>query len=132
MYCPRLKFCVQSRKDIYIHIFSVIDLKLLWLPTSRRFLDEMNSENPETYINHPTWGLLYRISVVDDAQEMFTTLYAQRLFFLVTNDPKGLKFQSIGRTEARMMVENRLRNLRRTGQSQEYDQLQGVFQRTFQ
>jgi len=92
----------------------------------------MNSENPETYINHQTWGLLYRISVVDDAQEMFTTLYAQRLFFLVTNDPKGLKFQSIRRTEARMMVENRLRNLRRTGQSQEYDQLQGVFQRTFQ
>jgi PII interaction protein X len=92
----------------------------------------MNPENPETYINHPTWGLLYRISVVDDAQEMFTTLYAQRLFFLVTNDPKGLKFQSIGRSEARMMVENRLRNLRRTGQSQEYDQLQSVFQRTFQ
>jgi PII interaction protein X len=30
------------------------------------------------------------------------------------------------------MLENRLRTLRRTGQSQEYDQLQSVFQRTFQ
>ncbi|MBO3462334.1 PipX family protein [Aetokthonos hydrillicola Thurmond2011] len=92
----------------------------------------MNPENSETYINHPTWGLLYRICIVDENQELFTTLYAQRLFFLVATDAKGLKFQSIGRTEARMLLENRLRNLRRGGQSQEYNQLQSVFQRTFQ
>lgn len=92
----------------------------------------MNSENSETYINHPTWGLLYRICMVDENQEMFTTLYAQRLFFLVGTDGKGIKFQSIGRTEARMMLENRLRTLRRAGHSQEYEQLQSVFQRTFQ
>ncbi|AUB37275.1 MULTISPECIES: transcriptional coactivator PipX [Nostoc] len=92
----------------------------------------MNPENAETYINHPTWGLLYKICMVDDNQDLFTTLYAQRLFFLVANDVKGVKFQSLGRTEARMMLENRLRTLRRSGQSQEYDQLQSVFQRTFQ
>ncbi|AKG22255.1 transcriptional coactivator PipX [Calothrix sp. 336/3] len=92
----------------------------------------MNLESAETYINHPTWGLLYRICMVDDSQELFTTLYAQRLFFLVTVEAKGMKFQPIGRTEARMMLENRLRGLRRTGQSQEYDQLHSVFQRTFQ
>ncbi|MBD2138559.1 PipX family protein [Anabaena sp. FACHB-1237] len=91
----------------------------------------MNPETSETYINHPTWGLLYKISMLDDNQDLFTTLYAQRLFFLVTSDGKSLKFQSIGRTEARMMVENRLRTLRRSGNSQEYDQLQSVFQRTF-
>lgn len=92
----------------------------------------MNPENLETYINHPTWGLLYRICLVDDQQELFTTLYAQRLFFLVAIDDKGIKFHPIGRTEARMMLENRLRSLRRSGQSQEYDQLHSVFQRTFQ
>jgi PII interaction protein X len=92
----------------------------------------MNSENSEVYINHPTWGLLYKISTVDDNQELFTTLYAQRLFFLVATDAKGMKFQPIGRTEARMLLENRLRYLRRSGYSQEYDQLQSVFQRTFQ
>ncbi|MBP5972352.1 PipX family protein [Brasilonema sp. CT11] len=92
----------------------------------------MNLDNSETYINHPTWGLLYRICMVDENQELFTTLYAQRLFFIVTSDVKGMKFQPTGRTEARMMIENRLRSLRRTGQSQEYDQLQTVFQRTFQ
>ncbi|MEY3256135.1 MAG: hypothetical protein RLZZ29_1270 [Cyanobacteriota bacterium] len=92
----------------------------------------MNPDHSETYINHPTWGLLYKISIVDDNQELFTTLYAQRLFFLVTSDVKGMKFQSIGRNEARMMIENRLRTLRRSGKPREYDQLQGVFQRTFQ
>ena len=92
----------------------------------------MNSESSETYINHPTWGLLYRICMVDDQQDLFSTLYAQRLFFLVANDIKGIKFQSIGRTEARMLLENRLRTLRRSGQSQEYELLQSVFQRTFQ
>jgi PII interaction protein X len=92
----------------------------------------MNSESPETYINHPTWGLLYRISMVDENQELFTTLYAQRLFFLVTTEAKAMKFQPIGRTEARMMLENRMRTLRRSGPPQEYDQLQSVFQRTFQ
>ncbi|BAZ09630.1 hypothetical protein NIES4071_14400 [Calothrix sp. NIES-4071] len=91
----------------------------------------MNSDSPETYINHPTWGLLYRISLVDDNQELFTTLYAQRLFFIVTVEAKNMKFQSIGRTEARMMLENRLRTLRRSGSSEEYNQLQSVFQRTF-
>jgi PII interaction protein X len=70
--------------------------------------------------------------MVDENQELFTTLYAQRLFFLVTTDGKGLKFQPIGRTEARMMLENRLRTLRRAGHSEEYDHLQSVFQRTFQ
>ncbi|MEO0966933.1 MAG: PipX family protein [Cyanobacteria bacterium J06639_18] len=92
----------------------------------------MNPENSETYINHPTWGLLYRICMVDENQELFTTLYAQRLFFLVTNDTKGLKFKPIGRTEARMLLENRLRSLRRAGHPREYDSLQSIFQRTFQ
>ncbi|MFN6220474.1 MAG: transcriptional coactivator PipX, partial [Aphanizomenon sp.] len=86
----------------------------------------------ETYINHPTWGLLYRICMVDENQDLFTTLYAQRLFFLVTTELKVLKFQSIGRTEARMVLENRLRTLRRSGNSHEYELLQNVFQCTFQ
>ena len=92
----------------------------------------MNPESSETYINHPTWGLLYRICMVDENQDLFTTLYAQRLFFLVTTELKVLKFQSIVRTEARMVLENRLRTLRRSGNSHEYELLQNVFQCTFQ
>ena len=70
--------------------------------------------------------------MVDENQDLFTTLYAKRLFFLVTTELKVLKFQSIGRTEARMVLENRLRTLRRSGNSHEYELLKNVFQCTFQ
>lgn len=88
--------------------------------------------NTENYLNHPTFGLLYRICLLEEHQELFTTLYAHRLFFLVTTGTAQLKFEPISRSEARLMLENRLRVLRRSGQSQEYDQLQRVLQRTFQ
>ena len=88
--------------------------------------------NAETYLNHPTWGLLFRVCIIDEHQELFTTLYAQRLFFLVTSGDTGLKFEPIGRSQARLMLENRLRLLRRTGQLQEYEHLQTILQRTFQ
>jgi PII interaction protein X len=88
--------------------------------------------NTENYLNHPTFGLLFRICLLEDHQELFTTLYAQRLFFLVTNDTTGMKFEPVGRNDARLMLENRLRVLRRSGQSQEYDRLQKILQNTFQ
>jgi len=87
--------------------------------------------NSETYLDHPTFGLLYRVCIIEGNQELFTTLYAQRLFFLVTTGTRDFKFESISRSEARLMLENRLRLLRRTGQSQEYDDLQKTMQRTF-
>ncbi|MGB3513747.1 MAG: PipX family protein [Microcoleaceae cyanobacterium] len=86
----------------------------------------------ETYMNHPNFGLLYRVCLVEDSQELFTTLYAQRLFFLVTNGMGGIKFEPVGRSDARLMVEIRLRQLRRSGQSQEYQKLQQVHKNTFQ
>ncbi|MGL6283419.1 MAG: PII-interacting protein PipX family protein, partial [Microcoleaceae cyanobacterium] len=48
-------------------------------------------------MNHPNFGLLYRICTLEDSQELFTTLYAQRLFFLVTAGPTGIKFEPITR-----------------------------------
>jgi PII interaction protein X len=86
----------------------------------------------ETYLNHPNFGLLFRVCQVEDSQELFTTLYAQRLFFLVTNGPTGLRFEPISRSDARLMVEIRLRTLRRSGKTQDYEQLQATHQRTFQ
>lgn len=88
--------------------------------------------NTENYLNHPTFGLLYRICLIEEHQELFTTLYAQRLFFLVTTGPSGVKFEPIGRSEARLLLENRLRLLRRSGQYQDYDRLQKILQNTFQ
>jgi PII interaction protein X len=86
----------------------------------------------ETYLNHPTFGLLYRVCVVEESQELFATLYAQRLFFLVTTGAGGIQFDPLSRTDARILVENRLRNLRRNGQQHEYGQLQTAHKRTFQ
>ncbi|NER38750.1 MAG: DUF3539 family protein [Oscillatoria sp. SIO1A7] len=85
----------------------------------------------ETYLNHPNFGMLYRICVLDDNQELFTTLYAQRLFFVVINGPDGIKFDPIARADARIKVENRLRMLRRMGSTEDYQQLQAIHRRTF-
>ncbi|MBW4576880.1 MAG: PipX family protein [Aphanothece sp. CMT-3BRIN-NPC111] len=86
----------------------------------------------ETYLNHPTFGLLYRICLLEDSQELFTTLYAQRIFFLVTAAANGFTFEPITRSDARLLVENRLRLLRRTGQTQEHKLLHAIHQQTFQ
>ncbi|MEL6129018.1 MAG: PipX family protein [Cyanobacteria bacterium J06627_3] len=87
----------------------------------------------ETYLNHPDFGLLFRICLVDGDKELFTTLYAQRLFFLAKVDrAAGLLFDPIGRTEARMMLEQRLRVLRQAGQYSDFENLNQVYKRTFQ
>lgn len=70
--------------------------------------------------------------MVEEGQELFTTLYAQRLFFLVTTSPNGVAFEPISRSDARLLVEHRLRLLRRTGPSQDFEQLQLIHQQTFQ
>lgn len=88
--------------------------------------------NPETYLNHPTFGLLFRVCLVEDNQELFTTLYAQRLFFVVTTGSNDLSFEPIGRSDARLLVENRLRQLRRIGSYPEFEQLQLIHKQTFQ
>lgn len=89
--------------------------------------------NTENYINHPTFGLLFRLCMVDEKQELFATLYAQRLFFLVTAKPsKGFAFDSIGRSNARLLIEERMRHLRRHGDYTEYDRIQKTYQKTFQ
>jgi PII interaction protein X len=88
-------------------------------------------DSNESYLNHPTFGLLYRVCSIEAHQELFTTLYAQRLFFVVTSDRNGLAFTPIGRSDARLLVENRMRQLRRIGASQEYEELHTIHQRTF-
>ncbi len=85
----------------------------------------------ETYFNHPTFGLLYRVCRLDDNQELFTTLYAQRLFFLVKTMPRKTRFEPVSRSDARLLVEVRLRNLRRLGVFEDYQELQVIYKKTF-
>lgn len=88
--------------------------------------------NSETYLNHPNFGLLYQVCVVGESKELFATLYAQRLFFVVTNGVDGVRFDPVSRTDARLQVESRLRQLRRNAPSKDYDHLQAIYKRTFQ
>jgi PII interaction protein X len=88
--------------------------------------------NSETYIDHPTFGLLFRVCLIEENRELFATLYAQRLFFVVTTGVEGIQFEPIGRTDARILVEGRLRELRRTGQQQELVKVQAAHKQTFQ
>lgn len=85
----------------------------------------------ETYINHPTFGLLYRLSKLEDNKELFTTLYAQRLFFIVTITKTEVIFDPITRSDARLMLESRLRKLRHYGPSDEFEELNQVYKGTF-
>lgn len=92
----------------------------------------MDNQTNETYLNHPTFGLLYRICLLSEDRELYTTLYAQRLFFIVRLETNRLSFNSLSRSEARLLVENRLRTLRATGLITEYQELENIYQRTFQ
>lgn len=86
----------------------------------------------EIYLNHPTFGLLYRVCVLGENRELFTTLYAQRLFFTVTIKTEGLSFEPVTRSEARLLVDRRLRELRLLGDSNnEYAELEAIYKRTF-
>ncbi|MDX1976184.1 MAG: PipX family protein [Pseudanabaenaceae cyanobacterium bins.68] len=86
----------------------------------------------EKYLNHPTFGLLTRICLVDDHSSLFTTLYAQRLFFLIkVTTPGGLAFETVSRNDAKLMIENRLRLLRRIGEGEEHHSLQTLYKRNF-
>ena len=91
----------------------------------------MNNLPSEVYLNHPNFGLLYRLCMLQDNQELFTTLYAQRLFFTVSTDSGSLSFETMSRTEARLLVESLMRRLLLDRETEKHRQLQAVYQRTF-
>lgn len=100
-------------------------------PTQRIFRVKPMKSN-ETYLNHPTFGLLFKVCPIENNQELYTTLYAQRLFFVVAQASHGLSFEPLGRSDARLLVENRLRKLRRINATEEYQELNVIYKRTFQ
>lgn len=78
----------------------------------------------EAYLNHPNFGLLYRICRLGDGSELYITLYAHRLFFQVRAQGDNLEIEPISRNQAKMFIEMHLRDLRRLGKLQEYQKLQ--------
>lgn len=88
-------------------------------------------ESTENYLNHPTLGLLYSVCRIEDNVELFTTLYAKSLFFLVSSYPTHLKFELLSQQEACLIVDRHLYNLLCLEQSQEYEKVKGMYQQLF-
>ena len=69
----------------------------------------------ERYLNHPLFGLLYRVALAGEGRDLYATLYAQRMFFLVTLQPRGAQFEVIPLMDARHLAEQNLARTRREG-----------------
>ncbi len=85
----------------------------------------------EIYLNHPTFGLLYKLCNIENNQELFTTLYAQRLFFKVTINKQNTSFESLTRSDARLLLERQLRQIRQNGDWEAHKVLNEIYKRTF-
>ena len=69
--------------------------------------------NAERYLNHPTFGMLYLVSSASNGRDVYATLYAQKIFFLVTLQPRGAAFEVIPYMDARHYSEMHLSKCRR-------------------
>ncbi|MCP9774001.1 PipX family protein [Cyanobium sp. HWJ4-Hawea] len=67
----------------------------------------------ERYLNHPTFGMLYQVAPLLEGRELYATLYAQRIFFVVTLQPKGASFEVVPLMDARQLAEQNLGRVRR-------------------
>ncbi|HGY5532991.1 MAG: PipX family protein [Prochlorococcus sp.] len=84
----------------------------------------------ERYLNHPTFGMLYLVAPAGDGRDVYATLYAQRMFFLVTLQPRGAQFEVIPYQDARHYAELHLSRCRRD-RSPEAEGWQQLFAQTF-
>ena len=84
----------------------------------------------ERYLNHPTFGMLYQVSLGIEGKDIYATLYAQKMFFLVEIKQREVFFEVIPYLDARNQSELNLQRARRQGSSdlQKWDNL---FTQTF-
>jgi PII interaction protein X len=69
--------------------------------------------SPERYLNHPTFGMLYRVAAVAEGRDLYVTFYAQRIFFVVTLQARGATFEVVPLMDARHYAEQNLARARR-------------------
>lgn len=84
----------------------------------------------ERYLNHPTFGMLYRVAPAGEGRDLYATLYAQRIFFVVTLQARGAQFEVIPQMDARHLAEQNLNRSRRDGQ-EAHARWRQLFQQTF-
>ncbi len=74
--------------------------------------------------------MLYLVSPASNARDVYATLYAQKIFFLVTLQPRGAVFEVIPYLDARHYAEMNLSVCRR-GKSSNLSVWQELFNQTF-
>ena len=84
----------------------------------------------ERYLNHPTFGMLYQVSTAGEGRDLYATLYAQRMFFLVTLQHRGAQFEVIPYQDARHHAELHLARCRRD-RSADFADWKQLFDQTF-
>lgn len=84
----------------------------------------------EGYLNHPTFGMLYKVAPAGDGRDVYATLYAQRMFFLVTLQPRGAQFEVIPYLDARHHAELNLARRRRE-RAADLESWKQLFDQTF-
>ena len=84
----------------------------------------------ERYLNHPTFGMLYLVSPAGEGRDVYATLYAQKMFFLVTLQSRGAQFEVIPYLDARHHAERNL-SLCQRNKSDEIERWRELFHQTF-
>ena len=84
----------------------------------------------ERYLNHPTFGMLYQVSPANEGRDIYATLYAQKMFFLVTIKQREVLFEVIPYLDARNQAELNLQKARRSS-SPDLPKWENLFKQTF-
>ena len=84
----------------------------------------------ERYLNHPTFGMLYQVSPGNEGRDIYATLYAQKMFFLVEIKHREIFFEVIPYLDARNQSELNLQKARRQG-SEDFSRWENLFRQTF-
>ena len=84
----------------------------------------------ERYLNHPTFGMLYLVAPAGEGRDIYATLYAQKMFFLVTLQPRGAEFEVIPYMDARHYAEINISRCRKN-RNEELEVWQKLFKQTF-
>ena len=84
----------------------------------------------ERYLNHPTFGMLYQVSPGSDGRDIYATLYAQKMFFLVEIQQREVHFEVIPYLDARNQSELNLQRAKRQC-SEDLSKWENLFSQTF-
>tara|TARA_Y100001968_G_C19450024_1_gene767910 strand:- start:824 stop:1051 length:228 start_codon:yes stop_codon:yes gene_type:complete len=74
--------------------------------------------------------MLYLVSPAGEGRDVYATLYAQKMFFLVTLQPRGAEFEVIPYLDARHYAEMNLARSRRD-KSIDIERWHQLFKQTF-